>query len=638
MNNKNGIDSLIDFEDNALLAAHFINNTNKSIFLTGKAGTGKTTFLKNIVKATYKKTIVCAPTGIAALNAGGVTIHSQFKLPPCTFLPINSLFEHPGSLRIETKESLKRHFQMSGERRKILQQTELIIIDEVSMLRCDLLDAMDLLLKYVRRNQRPFGGVQMLFIGDLLQLPPVVKREEWALLSKYYDSQFFFSAQVLKQEAPVYIELDKIYRQSDKNFTSILNKLRYNELDFDDIEILNSYYNATFRPEEGDSYITLTTHNKSAEEKNQKELEKINESLMFYNAKIEKEFPESMFPVEKELKLKLGAQVMMVKNDTSGFGRFFNGKIGTVELLTTNDIKVVFADGKFVMVELYLWENIKYTINPETNEMTEEILGSFQQYPLKLAWAITIHKSQGLTFEKAIIDVKNVFASGQAYVALSRLKSLDGLVLSAPIQGRIAFEEASVTQFEETQSQQGHLEDILEDERLQSLIENTQKAFDFSAIKTAITKFSILLSKDEKKKELKDWHPWIEKLNDEVFTLNKVGSDFSDRIRYFLSRNPMDAVHIQERLESSQKYFDPIFKRMIVDMVELAGKPSKKAKMDAYIKEVDNLDSLIMDSLRKIHRMVLEFDCFTKKELLTSVRWKDTFNLSWRIGLKYKKK
>ncbi|MBP6460407.1 MAG: AAA family ATPase, partial [Crocinitomicaceae bacterium] len=418
------------------LATRFINQTNRSIFLTGKAGTGKTTLLKKIIATTHKKAVIVAPTGIAALNAGGVTIHSFFQLPFSGFIPeFNVTPKFTDRVKWETKDTLVKHFKITGKRKALLNSMELLIIDEVSMLRADLLDAIDWTLRSIRKRNEPFGGVQVLYIGDLLQLPPVVKNEEWVELRNYYNGIFFFHSKVVQENPPIYIELTKIYRQDDERFIHLLNHLRNNQIDETDIKVLNDYVHPNFDVKNNPGYITLTTHNSKADGINAQSLKELNGKMLAYKAEVTGEFPPYMFPLDEVLELKVGAQVMFVKNDLSFDKNYYNGKTGVVKSISSQEILVHFPEEKkTIEVEKYEWQNIRYTLDEGTKEIKEEVLGTFVHYPLKLAWAITVHKSQGLTFDKAILDVSQVFAPGQAYVALSRLRSLDGLVLLSPMR------------------------------------------------------------------------------------------------------------------------------------------------------------------------------------------------------------
>lgn len=398
-------------------AWEFVEHTGKSIFLTGKAGTGKTTFLKNVVERSKKNLVVVAPTGVAAMNAGGVTIHSFFQLPLSPFVP---------------GQKAKTFFEFGREKRRIIAALDLLVIDEISMVRADLLDAMDSVLRRFRDKNRPFGGVQLLMIGDLCQLTPVVTPEDEGLIREYYNTPYFFGSKALAAVDYVTIVLDKVYRQEDDNFVGILNNIREGHATERDLEILNSRYNAQYEPPEGCGYIRLTTHNRNADAYNDKKLADIDRKPYVYNAEITGSFPEYSYPTAPSLTLKVGAQVMFVKNDSSDEHLYYNGKIGEVTYLDQTKIRVeCIGDKDEIEVTQEEWENNKYTINPETLEIQTEIQGIFKQFPLRLAWAITIHKSQGLTFDRAVIDASNSFAPGQVYVALSRCRSLEGMTLSS---------------------------------------------------------------------------------------------------------------------------------------------------------------------------------------------------------------
>ncbi|HAQ71835.1 MAG TPA: helicase, partial [Flavobacteriales bacterium] len=438
-------------ETNELLetAARFVNNTNANIFLTGKAGTGKTTFLHELAKKTHKRFVIVAPTGIAALNAKGVTIHSQFLLPLGTFLPVRDPSgEHSDGARVFTQYTLARKHPLNAARKQVLRDIDLLIIDEVSMLRADVLDAIDYRLKSAKRNyNEAFGGVQVLMIGDLYQLPPVVKDHEWSILRNHYQSSFFFDALALKESGFVYIELEKIFRQQDDVFIRILNNLRNNIATQDDIAELNKHYQENVNNNPIPEVVTLTTHNYRADDINRSALNAIEKKAYTYSAEIEGDFPESMYPVETELQLKVGAQVMFIKNDSSE-GKYFNGKLATIKDLDGLSITVeLHGEKEDFVLRQEKWENKKYTVDSKSKELEEEIVGSFMQFPIKLAWAITVHKSQGLTFDKAVIDVGKAFAPGQVYVALSRLRSLDGLILGTRIDPRVISSDAQVIDF-----------------------------------------------------------------------------------------------------------------------------------------------------------------------------------------------
>ena len=415
------------------LAWDFVGNTGTSIFLTGKAGTGKTTFLKTLKERSPKRLVVVAPTGVAAINAGGVTIHSFFQLPLSPYVP---------------EASYQSKYDFSKEKRSIIKIMDLLVIDEISMVRSDLLDAIDNVLRRYRDHRKPFGGVQLLMIGDLQQLAPVVTEQDAQLISKYYDTPFFFGSHALRQINYVTIELRQVYRQSDEVFLGILNNIREGRASQQDYAMLNQRCQPDFRPKEEDGYIRLTTHNNMAQHYNEEQLQRLSSPAHSFHAKIEGTFPEYAYPTDTELILKEGAQVMFIKNDPSADHLFYNGKIGHITRINKENITVHCPDDDYTIdVEPMEWENAKYVLNENTKEIETEVQGTFCQYPLRLAWAITIHKSQGLTFERAIIDANLSFASGQVYVALSRCKTLEGLVLASPIYERSVINDPRVSNY-----------------------------------------------------------------------------------------------------------------------------------------------------------------------------------------------
>jgi len=417
------------------LAWQFVKNTGTSIFLTGKAGTGKTTFLRALKDKLPKRMVVVAPTGIAAINANGVTIHSFFQLPFAPYVP-NSTFKTEGIFRV------------SKEKQRILRTLDLLVIDEISMVRADLLDSVDMVLRRYRDRSKSFGGVQLLLIGDLQQLPPVVRDEEWTLLGKYYDSPYFFSSLALKQTGYITIELKHVYRQNDLEFLSLLNKIRDNKADQDTFNRLNNRYIPNFVPPSDTDYIRLVTHNYQAQSINEGKLAELPGVSRQYKASITGEFPEQSYPTEFVLELKENAQVMFVKNDSTGKGRYYNGMLGKVVSTTPRGVTVKGNEtGELIDLLPEEWTNAKYVLNKDTHEIEEEVEGTFKQFPLRLAWAVTIHKSQGLTFEHAIIDAQHSFAHGQTYVALSRCKTLEGLVLSSPLSTNAVICDEKVHQF-----------------------------------------------------------------------------------------------------------------------------------------------------------------------------------------------
>lgn len=412
-------------------AWEFVEHTGMSIFLTGKAGTGKTTFLKTLKSHSHKRMVVVAPTGVAAINAGGVTIHSFFQLPLSPYVP---------------NAKMEQRFAYSKEKRKIMRTIDMLVIDEISMVRSDVLDAVDNVMRRFREHDKPFGGVQLVMIGDLHQLTPVVRDEEEKILSEYYSTTYFFGSKALQSIDYVTIELHHVYRQQDESFLKILNDIRDGHPTADDLKTLNSRYNPSFRPNANDDYIRLTTHNSKADDYNNYELLALKTPSYTFEAEIEKEFPPSDYPTDMRLTLKTGAQVMFLKNDPKG--RYYNGRIGHVTYIDERQILVLCpGDEKAIEVEKEVWENTKYKINDSTNQIESEVVGTFTQYPLRLAWAITIHKSQGLTFDHAIIDAQLSFASGQVYVALSRCKTLEGMVLASPIEPSAIINDSRVSDY-----------------------------------------------------------------------------------------------------------------------------------------------------------------------------------------------
>ncbi len=418
------------------LADDFVRQTNCHIFLTGRAGTGKTTFLHDLKKKAGKRMVVTAPTGVAAINAGGMTLHSFFQLPFGPFIPGDNTY-------------LGQH-RFSREKINIVKTLDLLVIDEISMVRADLLDGVDYVLKRYRHSSLPFGGVQLLLIGDLHQLPPVVKEAEWQLLRQYYDSPYFFASLALRETELIPIELRHIYRQSDARFIDLLNRVRDNLLDPSSLKELNSRCIPDFTPADNEGYITLCTHNSGADAINQGKLQQLPTKATSSGRHRRGLSRNTAYPTSARLELKVGAQVMFVRNDASPEKRYFNGRIGKITGISGDFISVQCPeDSSEIEVEQATWENIEYKIDPETLEISQNTVGSFEQFPLKLAWAITIHKSQGLTFERAVVDARAAFAHGQVYVALSRCKTFDGLVLSSPLSAVGVKTDVTVARFVE---------------------------------------------------------------------------------------------------------------------------------------------------------------------------------------------
>ena len=427
-------------------AVDYIKHTDKLVYLTGKAGTGKTTFLKYLRKIATKNIVVLAPTGVAAINAGGQTIHSFFKIKPSVYVPNDKRLRTKADEGDEDRGIIYDHFKYFKEKLDVIKELELLIIDEISMVRCDLLDVVDRLLRvYRKKENEPFGGVQVLLIGDTFQLPPIANPEEWEILKEHYDSPFFFSSKAIQNNKPIYIELKKIYRQNEKEFIDLLNRVRISRVGQSEMNLLNSKFNPTFTPNSNSNYITLATHNRIVDSINLTKLSELETELKVFEATVTGTFPEDMMPTSNSLQLKEGAQIMFVKNDAGK--KYYNGKIAKIKKIEENEIIAEFENKQEITVEKQEWENIRFTWNKEQKRIEEEIIGTFTQFPVKLAWAITVHKSQGLTFEKVIADLGAAFAPGQVYVALSRCTTLDGLVLKTKISSSAITTDPKVLEF-----------------------------------------------------------------------------------------------------------------------------------------------------------------------------------------------
>ncbi|WP_336514790.1 helix-turn-helix domain-containing protein [Pollutibacter soli] len=460
-----------EMQENRLfeLAVSFVQQSDRHIFLTGKAGTGKTTFLRHISQTTAKKIAIVAPTGVAAINAGGVTIHSFFQLPPGIFISGILAGADFSGIKILTPETIVGNHRFSLKKKELIRELDTLIIDEVSMVKADLLDAMDFVLRWIRQDMKtPFGGVQVIYIGDLFQLPPVVNDEEWSILKKYYRSSFFFDANVIQEQTPLYLELKTIYRQNNPAFIQLLNAIRNNRAGEEEFSLLHSRYHPGFIPDVSDPYITLTTHNARVDIINRSAINAIDSPEVYFKAKIKGDFPEKSYPVDPDMLLKESAQIMFIKNDKGETRKYYNGKIGRISRIEDGKVFVRFPDtGVEIEVEKEVWRNIRYQLNKEKNILEEEELGSFEQFPIRLAWAITIHKSQGLTFEKAIVDAGHSFSAGQVYVALSRMTGLEGLILKTKIPASAIQTDERVIEFSSGNSNEIALKEILlEDQKL----------------------------------------------------------------------------------------------------------------------------------------------------------------------------
>ncbi|OFZ66833.1 MAG: helicase [Bacteroidetes bacterium RIFCSPHIGHO2_02_FULL_44_7] len=594
----------MELSEEALVAVQFIQQTNRSLFLTGKAGTGKTTLLQEIVASTHKQTVIVAPTGIAALNAGGVTIHSFFQLPFGSFLP---QFEAPQGvpsyMKVETKRTMMHHFKMSGPKRALMRSLELLIIDEVSMLRADLLDAIDWCLRNVRGINKPFGGIQVLFVGDLLQLPPVVKPEEWTLLRAYYQGMFFFHAQVIQEAQPLQIELKKVYRQEDAEFLQVLNNLRNNEVTKDDIRVLNQYVQTDFVASDSEEYVTLTTHNADAGEINTRALKEIKGNERIYQAEITGNFPEHLYPIELDLRLKVGAQVMFIKNDTSYEKLFYNGKMGRITALEEDEIKVYFKDDKkTISVDRYEWNNVVYELNAATGEVEEKVLGTFVHYPLKLAWAITVHKSQGLTFDKAIIDVSRVFVPGQAYVALSRLRSLQGLVLLNPIRTEGLNVDPQVAQYSSTKTDPESAQATLAAATRAYLADTLEQAFDWVDTMNAWQAHEASYKDHGSKSQKGKNRSWVTQQTQMLFGTMEAARKFRGQIHRLLTSEGSSDEFILERVEKAYAYFYKILDGVLVSNLKKMAELQRQRNTRQYNEELEDLDQALTEVILRMKK------------------------------------
>lgn len=536
----------MDINQQAQLAWDIIENTNTNIFLTGKAGTGKTTFLRRLKEESSKRIVVVAPTGIAAINAEGVTIHSFFQLSFAPFIP---------DAQYKLKE---QQYRFSKQKIRVIQSIDTLVIDEISMVRADLLDAVDNVLRRFRKNNLPFGGVQMVMIGDLGQLAPVAKDDEWQMLSRYYDTPYFFSSLALKSTRYAIVELKTVYRQSDSHFVELLNRVRDNRADDSVLAALNSRYIPNFQPPVEEGYIRLTTHNFQAQQENDRQLALLPGKPYTYEASITGKYPEMLFPTEQTLTLKEGAQVMFVKNDSSADKAFYNGMIGTVTEINEKNFFVRTKDtGVVIKVEPEQWENTRYDINERTNEITEEVEGTFTQFPVKPAWAITVHKSQGLTFDRAIIDVQRAFTHGQTYVALSRCRTLEGLVLSAPLPMSAIIRDGAVDDYVSRAAEHTPTEGQIDLLRRDYYLSVISELFDFRPLMDAFNRMLDLLMGHFRRSYPKLIIEYKARLGIIKTQLYDVAERFKLQYNQIVisTASYQDDVHLQERLTKGAAYF-----------------------------------------------------------------------------------
>lgn len=540
------------------LAFNFVEKTSRNLFLTGKAGTGKTTFLHRIKMESFKRMIVVAPTGVAAINAKGVTIHSFFQLPFGPILPNTS----------RKSSDIQRKFNRT--KIDIIKSLDLVIIDEISMVRADVLDGIDKVLKRYKNPQLPFGGVQLVMIGDLQQLSPVVRPDEWNLLKSYYKTAYFFSSLAFQKANVISIELKHIYRQSNEDFIAILNEIRNDQLSETAANSLNRQYQPDFEPKINEGYITLTTHNRKANSINNAELKKLKTKSKTYKAKISGNFYENNYPNDDELLLKINSQVMFIKNDSSPEKKYYNGKIGIVTELNNNSI-LVKCDDEIIETSFETWENIKYSLDKNSNEISERIDGTYTQIPLRLAWAITIHKSQGLTFEKAIIDAEKSFAHGQVYVALSRCKSLEGIVLKTPIESKSIVNDVTVNHFTNRIKESEPTVNTLNNSKKEFQLFLLSELFDFYTFLRPLRRMSDIYYSNRNSFTGTIAEPLENIKENGIIPLIKIGANFKNQLKKLAENieNPEKSPIIQERYQKAIVYFTEQIKKNIQQPLQI---------------------------------------------------------------------
>ncbi len=558
------------------IAEEFVLHTNCSLFITGKAGSGKTTLLRRIVDISQKQTVVVAPTGVAAINAGGTTIHSFFQLPLTPFLPTD-----------EHRRHLISKQQVQEVRRNIFRNLDLLIVDEVSMVRADVLDAIDTVLRHYRhRHDEPFGGVQVVFFGDMYQLPPVCTGEEWPVLQQFYPSLYFFCSRAVGELRPVYLELDRIFRQTNRQFINLLNEVRNNTLTADSVGLLNMRYIPDFDPDDDEGYITLTTHNAMADAINDEKLNAIDNPHYTFTAKIEGDFPDRNYPTELDLKLKVGAKVMFIANDKVVPRRYYNGKIGYVADIDDDTVWVSFDDGDTVQVESEVWSNRSYKINKESNLIEEKVLGTFTQLPLRLAWAVTIHKSQGLTFDRVIIDAAAAFASGQVYVALSRCRTLDGIVLTSQISSQSLLVDPAIVQFSSSGAPVNRLEDELLSRKREFELYLIIQLFSLEPLMIVTHDFHSYITG-----VIEDFNPetspFIETLKTMVSDLYKVGGSFHSQL--LAIANQQDYGRIAERVVAASHYYTEKLTDIVAHAIASPAVTDSRTEADDYVKRLHSV-------------------------------------------------
>ena len=581
------------------LAHQFIENTDRNLFITGKAGTGKTTFLRSVKENSHKRMVVVAPTGVAAINAKGVTIHSFFQMPFGPILPN----------QISQASNQQRRF--SKTKIDIIKSLDLVIIDEISMVRADVLDGIDQVLRRYKNKHKVFGGVQILMIGDLQQLAPVVKPNEWSLLKEHYNTVYFFSSKAYQAASVVSIELQHIYRQKNADFIKILNEIRNDQLSETSAAILNKQYQPMFSPHKDEGYITLTTHNKRASLINDSELNTLTTKNHIFNAEVSGKFNENAFPNDERLALKVGAQVMFIKNDSSPEKRYYNGKIGIITAISRENVTVQCANEiDEIITEKEQWDTVNYSIHEETKELKEDIVGTFSQIPLRLAWAITIHKSQGLTFNKAIIDAEASFAHGQTYVALSRCTSLEGLVLKTPISNSAIINDTTVQVFSKEVEENHPDETILTASEIQFQLNLISELFDYQSFLYPVSRLIDIYYKNRTsiKGEVIE-HLQLIKENG-IVALMKVSNGFRNQLLAISSEGilPESSSQIQDRFKKAVDYFLTVsIKNIVQPIASLSFSSDNKAVKKDFTTQFDKLQELLSEKVFALKKMTEGF-------------------------------
>ena len=579
------------------MAERYVKATGRSVFLTGKAGTGKTTFLKYITQTTAKRFVVLAPTGVAAINAGGSTIHSFFQLPLCPYLPdVKEL--------ITEYQMPERYRSLRKERVKIIRTLDLLIIDEISMVRADLLDAVDMTLRKYRHNDKPFGGVQLLMIGDAQQLSPVVKDSERQYMSQVYQSPYFFHSKALERLSYVTVELQKVHRQKDAEFLDILNAVREDRMTAQLLRKINERVGVPpVKQEDGTEPIRLTTHNVRADEVNSRKLAELPDDPSLFTAQIEGDFPEHSYPADEVLELKPGAQVMFIRNDSEG--KYYNGKLAKVEKIAKGVVTVSDSNGEMIDVTPVEWPNTQYELDDESGEICQNVVGTFRQLPLRIAWAITIHKSQGLTFDNVIIDAGAAFAFGQVYVALSRCRSLEGITLESPITSSGIYRDMHVAAFNEGFVPLEAVSCRVELEERGYAFDQYRSVFDFNGACSSL-RYMLKLWRGVLSETYPELYAGMEAASKALHDAAKVADTFRQQLKNIESSQAQDDIYLKERLTKATGYFLPMIRTVrdaVMDIIglEIDNKETKK-KVNDVLEELLTEVDIIFNSLENFER------------------------------------